>query len=616
MRLTPTATALAALATALATPAAAQDAFAIDEIVVSANLGDTEASRTGTSVSVLTEEEIEKTGETRLTDILARLPGVAITANGPLGGIAGMTVRGLGRNYLQVLVDGIEVSDPSAPQVQYDFGRLTSFGLQRVELLRGAQSAVYGSRAVGGVLSLETYLPADTGTEQRATLEAGSHNTVAGSYSFGTRGATGAIGLSLSHIHTDGFSAANEDDGNTEADGFEATRVSVRGEATVGNGVDLSVSAFVEDSTGDYDEGPGVGGDGTTDDVSESLSRGLRLAAGFDAFGLEQEISLSGFRIDRTLSGSNGFGDFRFDYAGERDSLRWIAARDLGAGRVTFGADTTRESYSNDFGGGAAGSEVTTVGLFAEYDLAIGEDINVTASLRHDDHSAFGDYLTGRVAAVWRLAPETTLRGSFGTGFRAPSGYELADPFAGNPNLTPEESRSVELGIERHFGEDFSIGATVFDIETENLIDYSFATFAYVQVPGTTRRRGLEVEGSARLSDRLGLTAAYTLTDASNPDGVSTTSGAWAQAFGRHQLALGLDAELSDRLSASLGLLHVADRPTLPDYTLANATFTYDLGNTAEAYLRLENLTDEDYELVDGYGTSGRAVYVGLRSRF
>ena len=138
----------------------------------------------------------------------------------------------------------------------------------------------------------------------------------------------------------------------------------------------------------------------------------------------------------------------------------------------------------------------------------------------------------------------------------------------------------------------------------------------YLDHRSTTRRRGLDLEGNARLSEHVALAAAYTYTDASNPAGISTTAGAWAQSFGRHQVSLGLDADLSDRLTASVSLLHVADRPTLPDYTVANATFTYDLGTAAEAYLRIENLTDKDYELVDGYGTSGRAVYVGLRKSF
>ena len=620
MKLTRTATALAALATGLAAPATAQDAFAIDEIVVSANLGQTEASRTGTSVTVLTAEEIEKTGETRLTDILARLPGVGVLARGPLGTQTGLTIRGVSQNYIKVLVDGIDVADPSGPQVAYDFGRLTSFGLDRVEVLRGSQSALYGSQAIGGVISLGTALPEEEGVTQEAAVEAGSYGTLSGRYGFGIRRGASALGLTLSHVTTDGYSAANEADGNTEADGYEATRLSVRGETVVGEGVTLGVAAFVETAEGEYDADEfdpvtfaRIYIDGTPDDLTKSLSRGVRLSLGFDAAGFAHEIALSGYAIDRRLWGTTAFGPFEYNFDGSRTGLSWAAVRDLGTGQLTLGAEATREAFGNTDSFGTDTSDASdTRGIFAEYDVALGTAVDLTLSLRTDDHSAFGTYTTGRIAAAWRVTPDTILRASAGTGFRAPSGYELYGPY-GDATLEPEESISLDLGIEQRFGAAGFVRATLFRIETENLIDYSFPS--YFQTTGKTVRQGLELEAGAEVTDRLRLTGAYTFTDSENPAGLSP-GNTWNSGFGRHQLALGLDADLSDRLTASFGLLHVAERPTLPDYTVANATLTYDLGNAAEAYLRLENLTDEDYELVDGYGTSGRAVYVGLRARF
>lgn len=619
MRISRTATALAALATGLATPAAAQDAFAIDEIVVSANLGETEASRTGTSVTVLTAEEIEKTGETRLTDLLARLPGVGVLARGPLGTQTGLTIRGVSQNYIKVLVDGIDVADPSGPQVAYDFGRLTSFGVDRIEVLRGSQSALYGTQAIGGVISLGTALPEEEGVAQEAAVEAGSYGTLTGRYGYGIRNGASALGFTLSHVRADGYSAANEADGNTEADGHEASRLSLRGETVLGE-VSLGIAAFVETAEGEYDADEfdpvtfaRVYIDGTPDDLTKALSRGARLSLGFDAAGFAHEVALSGYAIDRRLWGTTAFGPFEFNFEGSRTGLSWVAARDLGTGQLTLGAEASREAFANTDSFGTDTSDASnTRGTFAEYDVALGTTVDLTLSLRADDHSAFGTYSTGRVAAAWRVTPDTTLRASVGTGFRAPSGYELYGPY-GDATLEPEESTSLDLGIERRFGEAGFVRATLFRIETENLIDYSFPN--YFQTTGTTLRKGLELEGGAEVTDRLRLTGAYTFTDSENPAGLSA-GNTWNSGFGRHQLALGLDADLTDRLTASFGLLHVAERPTLPDYTVANATFTYDLGNASEAYLRLENLTDEQYELVDGYGTSGRAVYVGLRARF
>jgi len=634
---------LTALGTVLAAaaPAAAQEPFVLDEIVFAANLGEIEASRTGTSVTVLDEEDLDRTGESRLTDLLARQPGIGIRSQGPLGTQTGITVRGVSQNYVKVLFDGIDISDPSGPQVAYDFGRLTSFGLDRVEILRGSQSAVYGSQAIGGVVNLQTALPQEDGTTHAVEVEAGSYGTVSGNYSYGVRKGDGALGFNLSHVKTDGYSAANEADGNTEADGYEATRLSVKGETVLENGVRLEFSAFAEDTEGEYDprfyadptrtSSIALGDGESADEIANGTSRGARLAAILEAGSTEHEFAISHFAIDRLNTGSEVFLDFdssppfaiigsslresRLDYSGRRTSLSWTAVTPLSIGTLSYGVDGTREEYASviDFGSGAeqSSANTNTLGAYAEWEAALSDTFDLTLSARADEHSEFGTFLTGRAAAAWRVSSDVILRGAVGTGFRAPSGYELFGPY-GDPSLTPEESVSADLGIEKQFGQDVFARATMFWIETDNLIDYIGGS--YTQVAGTTRRQGLELEGETAISDSVRLTGAYAYTDSQNP---SLSSGnTWNSGFGRHQLALGLDADLSDRLTASWGLLHVADRPTLDDYTTANATFTYDLGNATEAYMRVENLTDEQYELVNGYGTSDRAFYVGLRASF
>ncbi|MDP3340240.1 TonB-dependent siderophore receptor [Frigidibacter sp.] len=625
MRLSPSllrfplpATACLALLTGLAAaPALAQDTILLDEIVITGAQEPQETRRTGVSVSVLTEDDLDKTAETRLTSVLARLPGVGILARGPLGTQTGITVRGLSQNYIKVLVDGIDVADPSGPQSAYDFGRLTTLGVSSVELLRGSHSAVHGGQAVGGVLSIEsTQLPEEIGSEGRFALEAGSYDTYAATLGYGVRGTAGALGFTLSQITTSGFSAADKADGNTEADGYEATRLTLRGETELQNGVVLGFSAFVEDTDGEYDEGFPLA-DGSPDEESDSTSKGLRLYAQFETGRFDHELAATWFEIERGLSGSTSFGASYNDFTGERRGLSWKTGTDLGQGRLVFGADTTDEEYTETSTYGASKGDASISGLFAEYAWAPGASFDLTASLRHDDHSDFGGFTTGRLAAAWQAAPDITVRAALGTGFRAPSLYELYGPY-GDDTLEAEESTSADLGIEKRWGDAAALRATLFWIETENLIDYvnlsSPPWGAYAQIPGTTRRSGVELEGELALNDRLSFTGAYTYTDASNP---SLSSGStWNSGFGRHQLALGVDADLTEALSGSFTVLHVADRPTLPDYTVANATVSYDFGNDTEAYLRIENLFDEQYQLWDGYGTSDQAFYVGLRRSF
>uniref|UniRef100_UPI004053B60B TonB-dependent receptor n=1 Tax=Roseicyclus sp. TaxID=1914329 RepID=UPI004053B60B len=236
----------AALIPALLFPAIAQaqSVFDLDEIVFSAEFGATTLQETGTSISVVTGEELAASGETRVVDYIARLPGVDVRARGPMGSLTSITIRGAGQNYVRVLVDGIDVSDVSGTQHAFDFGSLTTADISRIELLRGGQSAVYGSEAIGGVINITTRRAEGDGVQQFATIEAGSYNSFRGSY--GVAADIGALdyAFSLTRTQTDGFSAADENSGNSEADGFESNRLSFSVGHDLANGGRVGVNGF------------------------------------------------------------------------------------------------------------------------------------------------------------------------------------------------------------------------------------------------------------------------------------------------------------------------------------------------------------------------------------
>lgn len=600
----------AAIAAALPGAAPAQDVIDLSEIVVTAESVAVEATRTGATVTVVDQAELEATAEIRLTDYLARLPGVEVSPRGPLGTLAGITIRGASQNYVQVLVDGIDVTDPSGTQVAFDFGALTTGDISRIEVLRGTQSALYGSEAVGGVISITTRRPAEDGLRQSLAVEGGSYGTLRGSYGVTLKEGGFEAAATLSRIRTDGFSAADENDGNTEADGYEATRLSFSGAVALDSGARIGLNGFVEDASGEYDELFPVS-DGSPDERFESRSFGLRGFAEFSAGAIDHSFAVTRYRIERRNTGSTIFGPDDNTYTGARLGASYQGTTALGANaRLSFGGDVTRESYdqTGSFGPGSGANTVT--GIFAEYAVAPSDSVDITATLRYDDHSRFGGFATGRLAAAWQARPDLTFRASLASGFRAPSNYELFGPF-GDPTLQPEESRTLDLGVEKRFADGSLVRATLFYSEVDNLIDFPFP---YAQIPGTVRRKGLELEGDIRLSDRLRLAAAYTYTDAENPP--LTAGNTWNSTFGRHDLSLGLAAEITDRLRANLSAQLVADRQVLPDYTVFNATVTYEVSDNAEAFLRIENLFDAQYQLREGYGTSDRAFYVGLRATF
>ena len=597
---------VAATALHAAGPATAQEAYVLPEITLSASREATRLSRSGSSVSVITEDALQNRAGAPISDLIASLPGVAFSRSGPLGTTASLQVRGAPGEYVPVLIDGIEVSDPAAGQPYFDFGSLTSAGFGRIELLRGTQSALYGSRAVAGLLTIDSLRPTEEGLRQSFTIEAGSYQTYAASYGAALRRGGTDLSFTASRITSQGYSARDENDGNFEADSFNASRLTLYAAQELQTGARIGVNGFWEKSRAEFDE---FGGDltGTPgDEYTTKKSHGLRAFAEIATGAVDNTLALTRYRIDRR-SWSDGF---ETPFIGTRTKLSWQGATDLGASgaRAIFGADTEREDAD-----GLGDNRID--GAFAELSVPVTADIDVSAALRHDDHSRFGGVTSSRLSAVWRVREDVLLRAAIGTGFRAPSLYELYGPY-GDADLDREESRTAEIGIEKQWGADSHLRATAFWLDAENLIGFdSLATACgqdfgcYAQVDGTSRRRGVEVDGRWALGTATALRTAYTYTD-----NAETTE--WAEAP-RHVLNLGAETEFATGTTAGLSLRGQAHRPReLGSFVTVDLNVSHPLSDRAEAYLRVENLLDRQYQLSPGYGTSDRAFYAGLRASF
>jgi vitamin B12 transporter len=588
----------------------------LEAIVVSSNLEATEADRSGASTEVLTQDDLKQTGDARAVDALSRVTGVSVRAYGPIGTQAGLTLRGVPQTNIDVFIDGIDVSDPSGTQVAFNFGGLSTLDVSRIEVVKGAQSALYGSNAIGGAINFTSRRATEIGTTQDAAIELGSYDTLRATYGLSTRTETTDLAFTLSRVQTDGFSAADENDGNTEADGYDASRLSFAGGVTFANGGRASLAGFAERSHSDYDERRGgVLADWTPDELETKLTHGVRAAYDITAGGIDHTLDLSFFDSARRLTGTNQYGDFLFDFKGERRTIGYRGATDAGAnGRVVFGAESVTETYSDASVYGSQSFDTTTNAAYAEYALALTPDLDVTTNLRFDDHSRFGDFVTGRLSAVWRVRPDLLVRANLANGYRAPSNYELFDLYAGNPDLTPEKSTTYDLGIEKRFGDQGKVAVTLFEAKTRDMIDYSYSDWIYVQRDGIARRNGVEVSGQWTFGNGLKIEGGYTYSESHTT--AQLDSSAWSADTPRHLVSLSLAKPITAQLSGIVTLQHGADRKTLPDYTVVNATLTYDFNDTAQAYARVENLLNEEYQLVEGYGTSDRALYVGLRKSF
>jgi len=604
------------LAVCAAGAAQAQEVFGLDEITFSANKAGAQTllDRTGATVQVITQEQLEKADETTLAEFLARQPGISVSANGGVGANTTLRIRGLDGKYIKVLVNGIDVTDPSSTQAQFNWGGMTTANLGRVEILKGSSSSLYGSRAVGGVVNISTIKrPEEPGSKTTLALEGGSYETYRAAAGYAYSGERGGVSFGIDRVTTNGFSAKSGA-GSTEPDGYEGTQITFSADVMATDRLKLGLSAYALDSEGDYDE---FAGDGAPpyDEYNTTESRGVRAYAELMTGAVDHTLSFSYFKTDR-LSSSNGF-DTIFD--GERKRIdytgNYVASDVL---TLTFGADWEEESFTS----GADSGSTETAGLFGELLFAATSDLDLSASVRLDDHSTFGSHVTGRLAAAYRLGDATVLRAVAATGFRAPSLYELNSTLYGNPALQPEESTSFELGVEHDFGPGRNLKATAFHTRIDNLIQFvtltSFPlpfTGQYRQVPGESTSQGIELSGEWAVNDWLGLFGNYTYTDAED------STGARLLRVPGHDVTIGLGAEFAADWSGDVTLRHVADRPAefgtpMGDYTVVNAGVSYAFTDNAEGYLRIENLLDETYETTASYQASGRAVYVGLRASF
>lgn len=618
--------ALAAFATpALAQDGAADDPVELDAITLSASGQPVALSRTGATVSVLTQDDIRASGALSFGDLVSTLPGVTVSSNGGMGTLTSVRIRGLSSYYIGTRIDGIDVSDPSQTQTAYDFGATTTGALGRVEVLRGSQSALYGSEAIGGVIDITTWRPSKDGTSGQIGIEGGSNGTWTGTGSVGLRTDRAELAFSLSRTITDGISAYVD---GTEDDAFRATFGSLYAAYELADGIRIGVNGFRRKSYAEFDSSTA-----DTDGSNATNLRGGRVFAQIDAGDLTHEFAIARTKTERDVF---DWGSYTY-YTGERDQYSYNGGWNPGGPvSLTWGLDRTEEEFDMASAYAGATGESRTNSVFGEVLYAPTADLDLSFALRHDDHDAFGGKTSGRLALAWRPDAEWILRGVASTGFRAPSLYELHSGY-GNTGLEPETSRSLELGVERLLPNGGSIQATLFDTRIKDRIIFDDTSFncaeaqawsypgCYAQVDGHTTTRGIELAARTEITRDWSVFGSYTYTHAiSNDDGDRSRL---AQAP-RHDLTLGVEGKIADQWGLRAALHHVGDfisteagsfpvvTKKMSDYTLVDLGVTYDVNDATQAYLRVENLFDKDYQVIDGYGRPGRQVFLGVRTAF
>ena len=636
--------ATAALAVLFATPALADDAPAdVGELVVVANRAPERLDHIGQQVTVVGAAELKARQAVIVSDLLATTPGVSFSRNGGPGETTSLRIRGAETDQTVVVIDGVKLNDPSSTGGGYNFANLLAGDVARIEVLRGAQSTLWGGQAIGGVVNIVTAEPTKD-LEGSASAEIGS---MASAYvRAGLGGKTDRVAWRLAggYLTTDGVSAYRY---GSEKDGYQNAGVSGRANLKLTETADLDLRAVWSRGRNKFDGFPPpayVFADdaeyGTTEDLVAYA--GLNLVTG----PLKSRLAYGYTDTDRAnYDPTQAVTTKTFDAAGHNRRIEYQGVLSLPADwRATFGAESER-SDMRSASPSAFDPHPTPIRGHAKIDSlyvqAIGEivpDLTLTAGLRHDSHDTFGDHDTAQVALAWRLNDGHTIaRASFGQGFKAPTLYQLFSQY-GNAALNPEEADSWDAGVEHHFEVAKAVvSATWFERRTTNQIDFvscaasstaplcrpgGVSRFGYYDNIARTKAHGVELTGSATVGE-VDIDANYTWSHAENDAPGSANLGKLLTRRPEHQAYVSASHTWPIGLVTAADLRYVgpafdnaANTTKLRGYTLLGARASYPFANGLEIYGRIENATDTSYETTKNYGSVGRAAYLGLRASF
>ncbi len=652
-KLTTNATRIALLVFALLSPSlfaaeslpaeAAEEPGELEHVLVSARLQPISIGEIGNSVTVITREQIEQKQVKYLSELLRDVPGFSVSQSGGAGSQTQVRVRGAEANQLLVLMDGVRANDPAAAgEFQYQFA-LTS-NIERIEIIRGPQSATWGSDAIAGVINIIRKKDVEQ-QHLSGRVEAGSFDSFNASVDGGYSGKVFEISGGLSYLDTDGTNVSRSGD---EKDGAENTTGNIALEFDSGDSFSLRFSGQFTDATSEYDDFDyfvtGLPLD--ADRVSETRQNFLTGELRYDP---KTNPWTGSFSVNRMVSDNDNFSDGLWTDSTAATTMDYrlragVALDEAQHHRLGFAlehenVDFTQRGEASIYGDPNQDQSYDVNAYAAEYVGKPFTGLTWTASLRLDDYSDFDNATTWQLAASYQLTPTQRLRGSAGTGSKAPTfteryGY-YEDYFVGNPGLKPETSQSWEIGLDSRWDSDrYLFQLTYFNQDLQDEIDgfvFDPDTFLFTALnkDSDSSRKGIESVLDVRLGKSFSLIATYTYTDAWEKDALgqelieirrprhlASLSANYYFAENRGNLNLKLNYSGSQLDNFFSPVTYITQRVQIDPYTVVNLAGSWKLSESLELTGRISNLLDEEYEEVLGFVRPGRAFYAGLSGRF
>lgn len=633
-------------------PVSAQQAdSALPDIVVTATRNPQAIARTGSAVTIIGPEEIAATGSSQVVDLLRAVPGLDTYESGGAGGVSVVSLRGATPGRTLILIDGVRINDPTAPSGEFDFGVMSVTDLERIEVLRGPQSALYGSDAMGGVVNIITKKGAGK-PRVSVSLEGGSYGTLNSRTSVSGGTETLSYAFSLSGFRTNGFSRYGYRIGRIAAErallglpvGLEADEASKA--ASTGRiswrpvgGFELELGFAGYGSFVRFDN-PGAYYTDPDDSLNKSRNRfgQIYAKAKLDSFGGQLRNTVTAYANRSTHysvltqscydSDYNSY-DCRTNYRGERFGLEYQGDLKLGRlGLLSFGLRSERETANTDEQylplpmpkQTLIDVGQTTHSLWLQHQATIGERLDVSVSGRVDSIMGGKTFVTGRATAAYRFEETgTKLRASLGSGAKAPTLYQRYSVY-GDPNLLPEKNVGVDAGLDQTFANGrATLSLTAFRTRYADLVDYNFRTSKYYNI-GHAEMQGVEMAGDVVLvPEAWRLRASYTYLHAKNTD---KDTFLLRRPFNKGYVSLvwsgWKNLELEGRLSMVGERFDIdnvtGETVTMPAYARLDLRANYRINENFSVFGRIENVSNARYEEIRDYGVSGRAFFAGVRA--
>jgi len=626
---------LAALGASLVTfPVfAASNEESLDQIIVTGARAPISAGDVGSAVTIITSDDIERRQVRYVSDLLRSVPGFAVSHTGVVGTQTQVRVRGSEANHVLVLIDGVRANDPATGD-EFRWEYLSTANIERIEIVRGAQSALWGSDAIGGVVHIITRAGAES-QGFNAYLEGGSENTINGALNGGFGGDNWSIGLGVEQLSTDGSNISRTGDEKDDSDISTASlnaRFRPIGNVAIRFGL-RAVDAYSQfDAVDFFATGLPSDSDVATNSRQNYALFGITL--GTDTSRVRHHLNANFFDSD-----NEDLVDGAEVSSAAADRLTFAYQADIGLGDnlLSLGLEHAETSFEQrgavGFGDPNQDQEMDVTSAIADFQGRVTDAVTYLVSLRFDDNSDFDDSLTGRVSLVWDVSDQTTLRTNIGTGQKTPTfterfGY-FPGQFIGNPELKPERSLSYDVGLDQRVGDSVTFQLSLFKQDIEDEIDgfvFDPATFLFTadNLETTSKRSGAELGARWDMTDRFGLNMTYTYSDTTEngtrelrrPSHSGSLQADYGFLDSRGRIALAADYGGTRRDAFFPPWPNPMEVVSLDNYWLIDLTAQFNASDSTKLFVRAKNLLDTEYEQVYGYRTPGRAAYAGVQVSF